>query len=121
MDRNKDCRRDKNRDDQLHWGKSEMTDSNKHRQAWMCKPDLNNLLNVYSTSAFPGTTQRQQSELLVKKIHDLTKSFVVSQLNNLALETMIEVAESDIHIIDLKERGTEQSKECGKSDQNLPW
>ncbi|WP_161964532.1 hypothetical protein [Mucilaginibacter endophyticus] len=54
-------------------------------------------------------TQSQESRLLIKKIHELTKALELSQLKNLALETMIEVAESDLHIKIRKKRGTKRS------------
>jgi len=73
------------------------------------KLNLTTLLNVNNTSALPGMTQSQESKLLIKKIHELTKALEPSQLKNLALETMIEVAESDLHIKIRKKRGTKQS------------
>jgi len=78
-------------------------------KAWAGKLNLTTLLNVNNTSALPGMTQSQESKLLVKKIHELTKALELSQLKNLALETMIEVAESDLHIKIRKKRGTKQS------------
>jgi hypothetical protein len=78
-------------------------------KAWAGKLTLTTLLNVNNTSARPGMTQSQESKLLVKKIHELTKALELSQLKNLALETMIEVAESDLHIKIRKKRGTKQS------------
>ncbi|MCO5936131.1 hypothetical protein NAF17_11330 [Mucilaginibacter sp. RB4R14] len=78
-------------------------------KAWAGKLNLTTLLNVNNTSALPGMTQSQESKLLFKKIHELTKALELSQLKNLALETMIEVAESDLHIKIRKKRGTKQS------------
>lgn len=78
-------------------------------KAWAGKFNLTTLLNVNNTSALPGMSQSQESKLLVKKIHELTKALELSQLKNLALETMIEVAESDLHIKIRKKRGTKQS------------
>ncbi|MEB0300421.1 hypothetical protein [Mucilaginibacter sp. 5C4] len=78
-------------------------------KAWAGKLNLTTLLNVNNSSALPGMTQSQESKLLVKKIHELTKALELSQLKNLALETMIEVAESDLHIKIRKKRGTKQS------------
>jgi hypothetical protein len=45
----------------------------------------------------------------VKKIQELTKALELSRLKNLALETIIEVAESDFHIKIRKKHGTKQS------------
>jgi len=78
-------------------------------KAWAGKLNLTTLLNVNNTSALPGMTQSQESKLLIQKIHELTKALELSQLKNLALETMIEVAESDLHIKIRKKRGTKQS------------
>lgn len=48
-------------------------------------------------------------KVLAKQVLDLTKALEHSQLKNIALETMIEVAESDLHIKIRKKRGTKQS------------
>ena len=73
------------------------------------KLNLTTLLHADNTSSVPGMTQSQESKLLIKKIHELTKALELSQMKNLALETMIEVAESDLHIKIRKKRGTKQS------------
>jgi len=78
-------------------------------KAWAGKLNLTTLLNANNTSALPGMTQSQESKLLINKIHELTKALELSQLKNLALETMIEVAESDLKIKIRKKRGTKQS------------
>lgn len=78
-------------------------------KAWAGKLNLTTLMNADNTSAGPGTTQSQESKLLFGKIHELTKALELSQLKNLALETMIEVAESDLKIKIRKKRGTKQS------------
>lgn len=67
-------------------------------KAWAGKLNLTTLLNANSSSTLPGMTQSQESKLFLGKIHELTKALKLSQLKNLALETMIEVAESDLHI-----------------------
>jgi hypothetical protein len=54
-------------------------------------------------------TESQESKLLLRKIEELTKALGHAQLKNIALETMIEVAESDLHIKIRKKRGTKQS------------
>ena len=48
-------------------------------------------------------------KVLAKQVLDLTKALEQSQLKTIALETMIEVAESDLHIKIRKKRGTKQS------------
>ena len=53
--------------------------------------------------------QSQESKLLKKKIEELTKALSDAQLKNVALETMIEVAESELKIKIRKKRGTKQS------------
>ena len=78
-------------------------------KAWAGKLNLTTLLNADNTSLLPSMTQSQESKLLIKKIHELTKALELSQLKNLALETMIEVAESDLKIKIRKKRGTKQS------------
>ena len=49
--------------------------------------------------------------LLEKKVKELTKALDHSKLKNDSLETMIKVAEEDLHIKIKKKRGTKQSKE----------
>lgn len=53
--------------------------------------------------------ESQESKLLLKKIEELTKALEDARLKNIALETMIEVAESELHIKIRKKRGTKQS------------
>ncbi|GAA4321447.1 hypothetical protein GCM10023149_21310 [Mucilaginibacter gynuensis] len=54
-------------------------------------------------------TQSPESRLLIKKIHELTKALKLSQLENLDLETMIEVTESDLYIKIREKRGTKRA------------
>jgi hypothetical protein len=54
-------------------------------------------------------TESQQNKLLQKRIAELTKALEHAHLKAIALETMIEVAESDLHIKIRKKRGTKQS------------
>ncbi|WP_183558475.1 hypothetical protein [Mucilaginibacter sp. SP1R1] len=78
-------------------------------KVWAGKLNLTTLLNVKNISTLPGMTQSHESKLLIKKIRELTKALEISQLKNLAMETMIEVAESDLHIKIRKKRGAKQS------------
>jgi hypothetical protein len=78
-------------------------------KAWAGNLNLTTLLNANNTSPVLGMTQSQESKLLIKKIHELTEALELSQLKNLALEMIIEVAESDLLIKIQKKRGTKQS------------
>ena len=78
-------------------------------KAWAGKFNLTTLLNEEIPSQPSEMTQNQESRLLLRKIHELSKALELSQLKNMALETMIEVAESDFHIRIKKKRGAKQS------------
>ena len=56
-------------------------------------------------------TDNQKLILLEKKVKELTKSLDYANLKKDSLETMIKVAEEDLHIKIRKKRGTKQSKE----------
>ena len=53
--------------------------------------------------------ENQETRLLKKKIDELTKALADAQLKNAGLETMIEVAESELKINIRKKRGTKRS------------
>lgn len=76
---------------------------------WQRKDNLVNLLNAQSSQKPSAMTESQESKILIRKIEELTKALAHAQLRNIALETMIEVAESDLHIKIRKKRGTKQS------------
>lgn len=76
---------------------------------WQRKDNLVTLLNAQSSQKPSAMTESQESKLLIRKIEELTKALAHSQLKNIALETMIEVAESDLHIKIRKKRGIKQS------------
>ncbi|WP_235526058.1 hypothetical protein, partial [Pedobacter sp. Leaf216] len=61
---------------------------------------------AYST---PIMDKNQETKLLKKKIDELTKALADAQLRNVGLETMIEVAESELKINIRKKRGTKRS------------
>jgi hypothetical protein len=56
-------------------------------------------------------TEDEKSNALEKKVKELTKALELSKLKIDSLETMIKVAEEDLHIKIKKKRGTKQSKE----------
>lgn len=64
-----------------------------------------------STQLLSNMTEDQKLNLLEKKVKDLTKSLDYAKLKYDSLETMIKVAEEDLHIRIRKKRGTKQSKE----------
>ncbi|GAC1389457.1 MAG: hypothetical protein NVSMB45_19270 [Ginsengibacter sp.] len=64
-----------------------------------------------STQLLSNMTESQKIILLEKQVKELTKSLDHSKLKNDSLETMIKVAEEDLHIRIRKKRGTKQSKE----------
>jgi hypothetical protein len=64
-----------------------------------------------STQLLANMTDNQKLILLEKKVKELTKSLDYANLKKDSLETMIKVAEEDLHIKIRKKRGTKQSKE----------
>jgi len=57
---------------------------------------------------------RNESKLLVNKINQVAKALELSQLKNLALETMIKVTESDV-LIKIRKKGNITQKRQVKS------
>lgn len=76
---------------------------------WQEKRKLAGLFLDNSIKPPADMTESQQNKLLQKKIAELTKALEKANLKAIALETMIEVAESDLHIKIRKKRGTKQS------------
>ncbi len=76
---------------------------------WQQKVNLVTLLNADSSQQSTGMTESQESKMLLKKVRELTKALEHERLKNIALETMIEVAECDLHIKIRKKRGTKLS------------
>ncbi len=66
---------------------------------------------IYLTQLFANMTEDQKMNLLERKVKELTKVLEDAKLKNASLETMIRVAEEDLHIRIRKKRGTKQSKE----------
>jgi translation initiation factor 2B subunit (eIF-2B alpha/beta/delta family) len=56
-------------------------------------------------------TEEKKVQLLEKKIKELTRQLDHARLKNASLETVILVAEEELHIRIKKKRGTKQSKE----------
>lgn len=74
--------------------------------------DKHNLATLLSTQIPEGPLtmdEPKETKLLKKKIEELTRALSDAQLKNVALETMIEVAESELKIKIRKKRGTKQS------------
>jgi transposase len=78
-------------------------------KAWVDKYNIATLVNGGSTPLSEDMIENRQMALLIKQVQTLTKALAHEQLKNMALETMIEVAESDLHIKIRKKRGTKQS------------
>lgn len=76
---------------------------------WVEKHNLAILVHSNTSNEFSAMDEAQETKLLKKKIDDLTKALADAQLKNVALETMIEVAESELKIKIRKKRGTKQS------------
>ena len=67
--------------------------------------------NDLSTQLLENMTENQKMNLLERKVKELTKIVEDAKLKNASLETMIQIAEEDLHIKIRKKRGTKQSKE----------
>ncbi|MEJ5995760.1 hypothetical protein WG904_15120 [Pedobacter sp. Du54] len=76
---------------------------------WRDKHNLANLLSPQFPDGHLAMDESKELKLLKKKIDELTKALSDAQLKNVALETMIEVAESELKIKIRKKRGTKQS------------
>ena len=66
--------------------------------------------NDLSTQLLANMTENQKMNLLERKVKELTKILEDAKLKNASLETMIQIAEEDLHIKIRKKRGTKQSK-----------
>jgi len=72
---------------------------------------VRNLGDELSDQLLSNMTAGQQSIAVEKKVKALTKALELARLKIDGLETMIKVAEEDLHIKIRKKRGTKQSKE----------
>ena len=75
------------------------------------KFSMRNLGNTLPSQLFVNMTEKQQLQLLEKKVKELTKALENAMLKNDSLETLIKAAEEDLHIRIKKKHGTKQSKE----------
>jgi transposase len=80
-------------------------------KAWVDKYNIATLVNEETVPLPSDMIETRQTALLIKQVQTLTKALAHEQLKNIALETMIEVAESDLHVKIRKKRGTKQSSE----------
>ena len=72
---------------------------------------VRNLSDELSTELLCDMTPDQQPAAVDKKVKELTKALELARLKIDGLETMIKVAEEELHIKIRKKRGTKQSKE----------
>ena len=72
---------------------------------------VRNLINELPNQLLSSMTEEQKSKALIKKVKELESALELSRLKTDGLETMIKVAEEDLHIKIRKKRGTKQSKE----------
>ena len=78
---------------------------------WITRLSVRNLGDELSNQLLSSMTEDQKYNALEKKVKELTKALELSRLKTESLETMIKVAEEDLHIKIRKKRGTKQSKE----------
>ena len=76
---------------------------------WLEKHNLAILAHSKASNVLSAMDENQETKLLKKKIDELTKALADAQLRNVGLETMIEVAESELKINIRKKRGTKRS------------
>lgn len=76
---------------------------------WLEKHNLAILAHSKTSNVLSAMDENQETKLLKKKIDELTKALADAQLRNVGLETMIEVAESELKINIRKKRGTKRS------------
>ncbi|MEO5999847.1 MAG: helix-turn-helix domain-containing protein [Chitinophagaceae bacterium] len=78
---------------------------------WITRLSVRNLGDELSNQLLSSMTGDQKNKALDKKVKELTKALELARLKVDSLETMIKVAEEDLHIKIRKKRGTKQSKE----------
>jgi len=78
---------------------------------WITRLSVRNLGDELSTQLLSDMTDDKKTIVLEKKVKELIKALELSRLKADSLETMIRVAEEDLHIKIRKKRGTKQSKE----------
>lgn len=75
------------------------------------KFSLRTLGQNISNQLLSDMPEENKTDLLEKKIKELTKKLEHAYLKNASFETMIRVAEEELHIHIKKKHGTKQSKE----------
>jgi len=78
---------------------------------WITRLSVRTLSNELSTQVLFGMTGDAKSQAADKKIKELKQALELARLKIDGLETMIKVAEEDLHIKIRKKAGTKQSKE----------
>ncbi|MEO6001442.1 MAG: helix-turn-helix domain-containing protein [Chitinophagaceae bacterium] len=78
---------------------------------WITRLSVRNLGDELSNQLLSSMTGDQKNKALEKKVKELTKALELARLKTDSLETMIKVAEEDLHIKIRKKRGTKQSRE----------
>lgn len=76
---------------------------------WITRLSLRNFGDELSDQLLSSMTEGQKSTAIEKKIKELTKALELARLKIDSLETMIKVAEEDLHIKIRKKAGTKQS------------
>lgn len=80
-------------------------------KGWMDKAYLCKLKDTSSYEDTAEMTNDHQTKILQQKINALTKALAQAELKVQSLETMIQVAEEDLHIKIKKKRGSKPSKD----------
>lgn len=78
---------------------------------WMRRLSVRTLQQDGGAGLLLNMTEKQQDRALHQKIKKLTRALEQAHLKAESLETMIKVAEEELHIKIRKKRGTKQSKE----------
>lgn len=78
---------------------------------WMRRLSVRTMPQDGPNELLCSMTEKQQDRALHKKIKELTRALEQANLKTLSLETMIRVAEEELHIKIRKKRGTKQSNE----------
>ena len=78
---------------------------------WITRLSIRNLGDELSNQLLSGMTDDQKSTALERKVKELSNALAMARLKIDSLETMIKVAEEDLHIKIRKKPGTKQSKE----------
>lgn len=72
------------------------------------KLSVRTLGNALSTELLSNMTESQRLQLLEKKVKELSRALEQAKLKSASLETMIKVAEEELHIKIRKKRGAKQ-------------